>query len=183
MMTKTRFQSSAPGNDGADHRISAKGLQKVSGSCKALGFTLLTSGIMIYIMGVYNVALHSGGLKYATFALAAKNFLLEWAIGFLLAFFVAGKLAPRLAFRVARPEDRPIFKILCIQTFTVCIMVPLMSLVGVLESSGLHGDLPVLWLNTLVLNFVMAYPLQIFVVGPLCRLVFRAAFGWQPGGR
>ena len=56
-----------------------------------LGFTLLTSGLMIYIMGVYNVALHTGGLQYATFGMAAHSFPLEWFIGFLLAFFVASR--------------------------------------------------------------------------------------------
>ena len=80
------------------------------------GFTLLTSGLMIYIMGVYNVALHTGGLKYATFGMAAHSFPLEWFIGFLLAFFVVSRTAKHFAFKVALPTDRPIFKILCIQT-------------------------------------------------------------------
>ena len=30
-------------------------------------FTLITSGCMIFIMGVYNVAIHTGGLQAATF--------------------------------------------------------------------------------------------------------------------
>lgn len=106
------------------------------------GFTLLTSGLMIYIMGVYNVALHTGGLQYSTFGIAAHSFPLEWLIGFLLAFFVANRTAKFFAFRVAQMTDRTIFKILCIQTFTVCTMVPLMSLLGTLESSGLTADLP-----------------------------------------
>ena len=62
-------------------------------------FTLITSGLMIFIMGVYNVAVHTGGLKYATFAYAAHPFLPEWIIGFLLAFFIAGGVAKCLAFR------------------------------------------------------------------------------------
>lgn len=141
------------------------------------GFTLLTSGLMIYIMGVYNVALHAGGLQYSTFGIAAHSFPLEWLIGFLLAFFVASRTAKFFAFRVVQLTDRTIFKILCIQTFTVCTMVPLMSLLGTLESSGLTADLPVIWLQTVALNFVMAYPLQIFVVGPFCRAVFRSRMG------
>ena len=141
------------------------------------GFTLLTSGLMIYIMGVYNVALHTGGLKYATFGMAAHSFPLEWFIGFLLAFFVVSRTAKHFAFKVALPTDRPIFKILCIQTFTVCTMVPLMSLLGSIESSGLTADLPCIWLQTVAFNFVMAYPLQIFVVGPFCRFVFHGRMG------
>ena len=139
-------------------------------------FTLITSGLMIFIMGVYNVALHTGGLKYSTFIYAAHSFLPEWIIGFLLALFIAGRAAKHLAFKVAAPQDRAIFIILCIQTFTVCIMVPLMSMVGTIEQSGITADLPVIWLQTAAVNFIMALPLQIFWVGPFCRLVFRAVF-------
>ncbi len=136
-------------------------------------FTLVTSGLMIYLMGVYNIALHTGGLQYSTFLHAAFSFPLEWLFGFLCASFIASRTAKHFAFKVAQPGDRPIFIILCIQSFTVCTMVPLMSLLGTVESSGLTAQLPVIWLQTVALNFIMAYPLQIFVVGPLCRRLFR----------
>ena len=139
-------------------------------------FTLITSGLMIFIMGVYNVAIHTKGLQYASFVYAAHSFPIEWFIGFLIAFFIAGRIAKRLAFRVAQPQDRPIFIILCIQTFTVCVMVPLMSMVGTIEQNGLSAELPVIWLQTVVVNFVMALPLQIFAVGPICRRVFKTIF-------
>ena len=139
-------------------------------------FTLITSGFMIFIMGVYNTAVHTGGLKYSTFVYAAHSFLPEWLIGFLLAFFIAGRAAKHLAFRVAVPQDRVIFIILCIQAFTVCVMVPLMSMVGAIEQNGITAELPVIWLQTAAINFVMAFPLQIFLVGPLCRCIFRAIF-------
>ncbi len=139
-------------------------------------FTLITSGLMIFIMGVYNVALHTGGLKYSTFVYAAHSFLLEWLIGFLLAFFIVGRVAKHLAFRAAMTQDRSIFIILCIQTFTVCIMVPLMSMVGTIEQHGITVELPVIWLQTVVINFIMALPLQIFLVGPICRRVFNGIF-------
>ena len=139
-------------------------------------FTLITSGLMIFIMGVYNVAIHTGGLKYSTFVYAAHSFLPEWIIGFILAFFIAGRTAKHLAFKIATPQDRTIFIILCIQTFTVCIMVPLMSMVGTIEQNGITAELPVTWLQTTVINFVMALPLQIFLVGPVCRRIFRAVF-------
>lgn len=131
-------------------------------------FTLITSGLMIFIMGVYNVAIHTGGLKYSTFVYAAHSFL--------LAFFIAGRAAKHLAFRVAVPQDRAIFIILCIQTFTVCVMVPLMSMVGTIEQNGITAELPVIWLQTAVINFVMALPLQVFLVGPICRCIFRVIF-------
>ena len=88
-------------------------------------FTLITSGCMIFIMGVYNVAICTGGLQAATFKHALHSFPLEWFIGLLCAFFIASRTSKYFAFRVAKPIDRPIFIILCIQTFTVCTMVPL----------------------------------------------------------
>ena len=124
-------------------------------------FTLITSGCMIFIMGVYNVAIHTGGLQAATFKHALHSFPLEWFIGLLCAFFIASKTSKYFAFRIAKPTDRPIFIILCIQTFTVCTMVPLMSLLGTIESSGITSNLIFIWLQTICLNFNMAYTLQL----------------------
>ena len=55
-------------------------------------------------------------------------------------------------------------------------MVPLMSLVGTLESTGFTIHVFTIRLQTVVLNFIIAYPLQIFGVGPLCRWIFRILF-------
>jgi len=130
---------------------------------------------MIFIMGVYNTALHGGGLHWSTFSSAIKSFPIEWIIGFLFVWFAVGRLASKLAFRVAQKGDRPIFITLCIQTFTVCFMVPFMSLVGTIESgiiSGFTNEFFLTWLETIFKNFIMAYPLQVFVVGPFCRTIF-----------
>ena len=70
-------------------------------------FTLITSGCIIFIMGVYNVAIHTGGLQAATFSHALHSFPLEWFIGFLCAFFIASKTSKYFAFRVAKPTDPP----------------------------------------------------------------------------
>lgn len=51
-----------------------------------------------------------------------------------------------------------------------------MSMVGTIEQNGITADLPVIWLQTAAINFVTALPLQIFLVGPICRRVFRAVF-------
>ena len=82
-----------------------------------------------------------------------------------------------------KPTDRPIFIILCIQTFTVCTMVPLMSLLGTIESSGIASNLIFICLQTIcIFNFIMAYPLQILVVGPFCRFIFRHLFAFTNQG-
>lgn len=55
-----------------------------------------------------------------------------------------------------------------------------MSLLGALESGGITADLPVRWIQTIVVNFLVAYPLQIFLIGPICRSIFRHACGAFP---
>lgn len=136
-------------------------------------FTLLTSGVMIFIMGVYNIAVSNGGLEYSAFYHETRAFALEWIIGFLFAFFIGGKIAKHFAFKVVEYDDRPMLIILTIQCFTVCAMVPFMSMVGVIRNEGITFDLPLNWLQTVVINFIMALPLQLFAAGPLCRKIFR----------
>lgn len=56
-------------------------------------------------------------------------------------------------------------------------MCPLMSLVAtVVFKGGLGGQLAAIWLQTLALNFPMAFCWQIFVAGPLVRFVFNRFF-------
>lgn len=139
-------------------------------------FTLITSAMMIFIMSVYNVALHTGRLAHETFGIALYSFPLDWFLGFMFALFIAGRLAKWLTFRLSISRDKPFLIILCIQTFTVCIMVPLMSMLGAIETIGFTRNLPQIWLQAIAFNFVMAYPLQILVVGPICRWIFRLLF-------
>ena len=101
-------------------------------------FTLMMSFLMVYAMICYNISMNIGGMTNQVFLMAFHEmmimwpaafilefFLLEWFIGLLCAFFIANKTSKYFAFRVAKSTDRPIFIILCIQTFTVCTMVPL----------------------------------------------------------
>ena len=93
-------------------------------------FTLMTAALMAYFMIVYSVATNSpSGFVNETFLIALKEFPLEGIIVFLLAFFVASPIAKKSAFKVVNPkEDNQMIIILTIQSFTVLIMVTLMSL-------------------------------------------------------
>ncbi len=50
-------------------------------------------------------------------------------------------------------------------------------------SSGITSNLIFIWLQTICLNFIMAYPLQILVVGPFCRFIFRHLFASTNQGK
>ena len=141
-------------------------------------FTLMTVILMAYFMIVYNVAINSTeGLVNKTFLIALKEFSLEGIIVFLLAFFIASPISKKLAFRIVNPkEDNKMLVILAIQTFTVLSMVGLMSIYALFASHLINSNVICNYIVLYCKNFIMAYPLQIFFVGPLVRNVFRLIF-------
>ncbi len=127
-------------------------------------------------MTVYNTALAMGSFTNQTFLIALKGMWIEYIIIFLLAFFVSGSLAKHFAFKVVKPTDRPIAIILFIQIFTVVFQVLFASVIGVYHGYGFTSNLLPDYLVTYCKNFVLALPLQLLVVGPLARLIFRSVF-------
>ena len=127
-------------------------------------------------MTLYNTVLATGRFTNATFLIALKGMWVEYVIIGLLAYFVSGRLAKMCAFRVIQPGDRPIFIIFAIQTFTVIWQVAFASIIGVYHGHGFTSNFIPNYLITYGKNFVMALPLQLIIVGPLARLIFRMVF-------
>ena len=144
-------------------------------------FTLITAILMAYSMIVYSVAINSStGLINQTFLIALKEFPIEGIIVFVLAYFVASPIAKKLAFRIVNPkEDNKMFIILAIQTFTVLVMVGLMSIYALFAQHLVNSNIVCNYIILYCKNFIMAYPLQIFLIGPLVRNVFRIMFKKQ----
>ena len=67
-------------------------------------FTLIMASVMVYGMVVYNVALNTGGVTGQTFLLALHELPIMVPIAFILEFFIVGKIAKMLAFKVMRPS-------------------------------------------------------------------------------
>ncbi|WP_329885869.1 DUF2798 domain-containing protein [Pseudoramibacter faecis] len=139
-------------------------------------FTAITAWMMVYGMTVYNLVLGRGDFTNATFLLALKNMWLEYVVIFLLAYFVSSHIAKHLAFRVVQPGDRPIFIILAIQIFTVVAQVAFASVIGVMHAGGINIKFLPNYLMAYCKNFAMAMPLQLLLVGPLARMIFRKLF-------
>ena len=141
-------------------------------------FTLMTVILMAYFMTVYSVSINSSdGLVNQTFLIALQEFSIEAVIVFLLAFFIAGPVSKKLAFRIVNPEkDNRMFVILLIQSFTVCVMVSLMSVYALFAQNLINSNIICNYLVLVCKNFIMAYPLQIFIVGPIVRSTFRLVF-------
>lgn len=139
-------------------------------------FTAITAWLMVYIMTLYNTVLASGTFVNATFLTALKGMWLEFVIIFLCAYFISSHVAKHFAFRVVKPGDRPIFIILAIQTFTVISQVALASILGVWHGYGFTSQLIPNYLTVYCRNFIMALPVQLFLVGPIARALFRLLF-------
>ena len=136
-------------------------------------FTILMAGCMVYGMICYNVALNMGGVTGATFVAALHEMPIMWPIAFILEFFIIGKIAPMLAFKVMRPTDRPQFITYAISLMIVCIMCPVMSLIAtVLFKEPGFGT----WVHTWGCNMPMALCWQLLYCGPLTRAIFRLLF-------
>ena len=144
-------------------------------------FTLITVILMTYSMIVYNIAINSSnGLVNQTFFIALQEFSVKCIVVFVLAYFVTSPIAKKLSFRIVNPkEDKQIFIILTIQTFTVLVMVCLMSIYALFAQHLINSNFICNYLVLYFKNFIMAYPLQIFFVGPLARNLFRIIFKKQ----
>lgn len=143
---------------------------------ESIFFTAITAWMMVYAMTLYNTVLAMESFTNATFLIALKGMWIEYIIIALLAYFVSSHLAKMCAFRVVQPGDRPIFIIFTIQTFTVVWQVAFASVLGVYHGYGFTGNFISDYLMTYCRNFVMAFPLQLIIVGPLARLIFQQLF-------
>ena len=147
---------------------------------QSLIFTLIMVFCMVYLMTVYTISDKFGGLSIPIFWIALKEMWIEYVIVFLLIFFVITKLAQKLAFRIVNPvNDKKILIILAIQCFTVCLIVPTITLIAVFIHNGFSTEWFVQWITLAVKCFPAALCLQIFFVEPFVRLLFRTIFKKQ----
>ena len=73
---------------------------------------------------------------------------LEYVVVFCLIFFVITETAKKLAFWIINPANmQPIFLILAIQCFTVCQIVPLITLFATLVHNGISADWFCQWIQ------------------------------------
>lgn len=137
---------------------------------------MLSLLLFLDVMTLYNTVVATNHFTNQTFVTALKGMWIEFVIIFLLAYFVSGNIAKYFAFRIVKPDDRPIFIIFAIQIFTVVVQGAFASIIGVFHGFGFTSNFVSDYLITYCRNFVMALPIQLFLVGPLARLIFRNVF-------
>lgn len=140
-------------------------------------FTIMMVIVMVYGMVVYNIAMDMGGMTNQIFLMAFGELPIMGVIGFVLEMLIAGPLSKKLAFRIVTPgKDKMIEVILAISAMTVCLMCPMMSFVATVLFKGVDSQLLAKWVQLTVTNFPMALCWQIFIAGPLVRLIFGKIF-------
>ena len=137
-------------------------------------YTLIMAFVMVYVMVCYNISIHTGGLNNFVFIEAFKELPFMWIVAIILEFFLIGKIAHKLTFKVLDPKKTPSIIIsygISIVIFT--FMCPIMSLIATIFINKPSLDIFISsWLQSMVLSFPMAMCFQLFYAGPIVRFIF-----------
>lgn len=109
-----------------------------------------------------------------------KEIALELIIGFIIALLIeiciVGPCAKKIVFALTFDKSKKVNMIIAMATTMVIGMVFFMSFYGMAMMylhNGLHGDSFVtIYFSVFIKNFIMAYPLQLIIMGPLVRFIF-----------
>lgn len=147
---------------------------------ESLIYTVLMCFFMIVWMSVYNVSIQMGRLSLESVKAAWLGVPIAYIVGMCLDWFLVSKIAKGLVFRFfITPESSPKKKVFFIATGMVVFMCIFMSLFGAIEGcvhSHMWNRLFFNWMICIPRNFIMAWPVQLLIAGPIVRKVFRAAF-------
>lgn len=152
---------------------------------ESLIFTFSMCFMMVLWMSIYNVARNMGALNMEVLADAWLGFPLAYVFAMLCDWFIASPLAKGVAFKLfVKPTTSPRFIPVIVSSCMVVPMVIIMSLFGVFENAShvpggiatILPNVPMLWIQNIGWNFIMAWPFNILIAGPIVRHMFRRAF-------
>jgi hypothetical protein len=124
---------------------------------------------MVLIMSVYNTALH--GFSSFTVRSAAIQFVVTFIVAFIAELLVEPK-ARQFALSLPYDKSKKINFIMALAFCMVPMMVLIMSVYGLILTAvmtGIEGSIITTYLKTVGLNFIVALPSQLLIVGPLSR--------------
>ena len=141
-------------------------------------YTLIMAFLMVYVMICYNISIHTGGLNNFVFIEVFKELPFMWIVAIILEFFLIGKIAHKLTFKVLDPKKTPSIIIsYAISIVIVSFMCPIMSLVATIFINKPNLDIFIsTWIQSMVLSFPMALCFQLFYAGPFVRFIFKLIF-------
>lgn len=129
--------------------------------------TLCMCGLMVMGMSIYNLYLHHD----FTIINLIQGYIPAFIVAFLLDVFIVGKIVPMIAFKLPFTKKSQKHTLFTISTLMVLCMVSFMSIFGILIETQSFAHFGILYPKTWILNFIMALPLQLLIVGPISRYV------------
>ena len=147
---------------------------------ESLIYTVIMCFFMITWMSIYNVSMRMGGLSFESIKAAWLGVPVAYIIGLCADLFIASKIVKGFVFHhLVTPDSPDVKKIFFISTGMVLVMCIIMSLYGTLEGC-IHSHqcnlLLINWLKAIPRNFIMAWPVQMILAGPIIRRLFRHLF-------
>ncbi|PFL17109.1 DUF2798 domain-containing protein [Bacillus cereus] len=130
---------------------------------------------MVIVMTFYNLLMNGTGGP-----IHIKEIALELIIGFIIALLIeiciVGPCAKKIVFALPFDKSKKVNMIISMATAMVIGMVFFMSFYG-MAMMYLHGGLQgnsfvSMYFSIFIKNFIMAYPLQLIIMGPLVRFLF-----------
>jgi hypothetical protein len=137
-------------------------------------FTITGVFFMVIVMALFNKSIVAGAFTWSIFKQLPLAFCQRAPLAFVLQFFVVQKFAGKMSAKY--PTDNELLYNAIRTGFTVLIMCPVMSLYSNILYAGLNINLIPLWITKMIQNWVFAFFVQIFLVGPLNRSLFGLIF-------
>lgn len=141
-------------------------------------FSVIMIIVMVFGMSCYNIAIQFGGLSNDTFLMALECLWYMGLIAFAVEFLIVSPIVKKLSAKVlGKDKVHPLLASLVFSALTVCFMCFIMTFFATLiEKKPEASEFFVTWIQTMIVSFPMALCWQIFVAGPLVRLVFKCIF-------
>jgi hypothetical protein len=142
---------------------------------ESIYFGMMMCGGMVLVMTMYNMLINDV-IGHITLAEGILNLVITFAVAMAVETFFVGPVAKKVAFSLPFDKSKQLKVVLILSSCMVIGMVLSMSVYGLITMSltkGLQGE-PLLSSYALIVikNFIVAYPLQLLIMGPLVRLLF-----------
>lgn len=135
---------------------------------EGLLFSFAMSALMIYIMAALNYGVRTGDVGGTAWSYAVFNFPLAFVVGIVCDLAICTPLSRWTMRATCRATDRPVWKGLVVKFCMVVLMTVAMTIFGVLEAVGPSRAAVTLFFVTFPYNFIIALPLQMLVIAPIC---------------
>jgi hypothetical protein len=143
-------------------------------TAQRLFFTLTGVFFMVIVMAVYNKSLVAGAFTWDILRQLPSAFCQRAPLAFILQFFVVQKFAGKMTAKY--PTDNKMLYYAIRTGFSVLVMCPIMSLYSNVVYLGVNINMVPVWFTKMTQNWIFAFFVQIFLLGPWNRFLFGMIF-------